>query len=169
MAIGDFEKELRAILKGAKKTVVMAVGDELDPRDCLGHLAGRKIAATNPKGVEVLLTSQMPENFTSVVRRMKPSHVILIDAAEMGKDPGDVAIIDSGKITATRVSTHAMPLSVLMDYMRKELKVKVALIGIQPTSSEEYGEVEQPPEILKGIDRIVNGIKAATARRTSRE
>jgi len=121
MAAESFEEELKALLKGAKKTVVMAVGDELDPRDCLGHLAGRRVSALNLKGVDVLLTSQMPENFTSVVRRMKPSHVVLIDAAQMGRSPGDVAIIDSGKISATRVSTHALPLSVLMDYLKKEL------------------------------------------------
>jgi hydrogenase 3 maturation protease len=161
MAAESFEEELKALLKGAKKTVVMAVGDELDPRDCLGHLAGRRVSALNLKGVDVLLTSQMPENFTSVVRRMKPSHVVLIDAAQMGRSPGDVAIIDSGKISATRVSTHALPLSVLMDYLKKELKVKVALIGIQPTSSEEYGEAEQPPAIQRGIERIASGIKAA--------
>jgi hydrogenase 3 maturation protease len=165
MAVESFEEELEAILKGARKTVVMAVGDELDPRDCLGHLAGRTVSAMNLKGVEVLLTSQMPENFTSVVRRMKPSHVVLIDAAEMGRSPGDVAIIDAGKISATRVSTHAMPLSVLMDYLKKELKVKVALIGIQPTSSEEYGEAEQPPAIQRGIERIASSIKAATGGR----
>ena len=165
MEVESFEEELEAILKGARKTVVMAVGDELDPRDCLGHLAGRRISALNLKAVNVLLTSQMPENFTSVVRRMKPSHVVLIDAAEMGRSPGDVAIIDAGKISATRVSTHAMPLSVLMEYLEKELKVKVALVGIQPTASEEYGEAEQPPAIQRGIERIASGIKAATGGR----
>jgi hydrogenase 3 maturation protease len=165
MEVESFEEELEAILKGARKTVVMAVGDELDPRDCLGHLAGRRISALNLKAVDVLLTSQMPENFTSVVRRMKPSHVVLIDAAEMGRSPGDVAIIDAGKISATRVSTHAMPLSVLMEYLEKELKVKVALVGIQPTASEEYGEAEQPPAIQRGIERIASGIKAATGGR----
>jgi len=168
MAAVGFEQELRSILKGARKTVVMAVGDELDPRDCLGHLAGRRVSALNLKGVEVLLTSQMPENFTSVVRRMKPSHVILVDAAEMGKSPGEVAIIDSGKISATRVSTHAMPLSVLMEYLKKELKVKVALIGIQPASSEEFSEVIQPPEVIEGIERIAGGIKAAVGDRKRR-
>jgi hydrogenase 3 maturation protease len=166
MAVKSFEEEIKALLKGAKKTVVMAVGDELDPRDCLGHLAGRRISALDLKGVEVLLTSQMPENFTSVVRRMKPSHVVLIDAAEMGMSPGEVAIIDAGRISATRVSTHAMPLSVLMEYLQKEMKVEVALVGIQPTASEEYGEAEQPPAIQKGIERIANGIKAATSSRT---
>ena len=165
MEVESFEEELEAILKGARKTVVMAVGDELDPRDCLGHLAGRRISALNLKAVDVLLTSQMPENFTSVVRRMKPSHVVLIDAAEMGRSPGDVAIIDAGKISATRVSTHAMPLSVLMEYLEKELKVKVALVGIQPTASEEYGEAEQPPAIQRGIERIASSIKAATGGR----
>jgi hydrogenase 3 maturation protease len=96
---------------------------------------------------------------------MKPSHVVLIDAAEMGRSPGDVAIIDAGKISSTRVSTHAMPLSVLMEYLEKELKVKVALVGIQPTASEEYGEAEQPPAIRRGIERIASGIKAATGGR----
>jgi len=163
MPRSDFEREFKDRLKGAKKIVVMAVGDELDPRDCLGYLAGKKIASRALKGIEVLITEQMPENFTSEVRRLKPSHVVLIDATEMGRKPGDVAFIGSAQITATRVSTHALPLSAVMDYLRNELHIEVSLIGIQPAEAADVGGGRQPSDVQQGVDRIVLAFKEIAA------
>lgn len=159
MPHSDFEKDFEEHLRGAKKTVVMAVGDELDPRDCLGYLAGKRIVSRRPKGVHVLITEQMPENFTSEVRRLKPSHVVLIDSTEMGGRPGDLAFIDSGEVTATRVSTHALPLSIVMQYIETELGAKVVLIGIQPAAATDVGGGKQPLSVEKGIDRIVRAFE----------
>ena len=161
MRNGEFEREIKRRLKGAKKIVVMAVGDELDPRDCLGILAGKRISSLRLRQVKVLLTSQMPENYTSVVRRERPSHIVLIDAAEMGGAPGDVRLIHPGSVVATRVSTHAMPLSLLMGYLEKELKASVLLIGIQPSTTRRFWAHDQPPGIVKGIERIARGLKEA--------
>jgi len=163
MPPSDFEREFKGRLKGANKIVVMAVGDELDPRDCLGYLAGKKIASLDLKGIEVLITEQMPENFTSEVRRLGPSHVVLIDATEMGKKPGELAFIDSGQIVATRVSTHALPLSAVMDYLRGELHVEASLIGIQPAEASDVGGGRQPSNVQRGIDRIAHAFKEIAA------
>jgi|GEM_PF-1075633 len=35
-----------------------------------------------------------PENLTGEIRRFKPSHLIMIDAVELGKRPGTIALID---------------------------------------------------------------------------
>jgi hydrogenase 3 maturation protease len=161
LAENSLEQEMEERFKGAKKVVVLAVGDELDPRDCLGYLAGKRLSSLGLRNVDVLITSQMPENYTSEVKRLKPSHVLIIDAAEMGGSSGDVAFIDSGGVAATRVSTHAMPLSVLMMYLEKELKVDVALIGIQPAPLRELDKGSQPQSIERGIERIIRGLEAS--------
>ncbi len=163
MARSGFEQEIAKLLRGARKVVVLAVGDELDPRDCLGYLVGRRLSSLKLRKVEVLIVSQMPENYTSEVRRFKPSHVLIIDAADMGGNPGDVAVIDPEKVSATRVSTHAMPLTVLMEYMGKEFGIKVALVGIQPGTFEEMSEGVQPSAVMDGIDRIAAAFESAVS------
>ncbi len=166
MRVGDFEREIEARLKGAKKIIVMAVGDELDPRDCLGVLAGRRISSARLGKVKVLQTSQMPENYTSVVRREMPTHVVIIDAADFGGRPGDVALIAPELVAATRVSTHAMPLSVLMKYLAGELRVRVLLIGIQPPPYNEVSAAGTPPGVERGIQRLISVLKRAIRRGT---
>ena len=154
MRKAGFEREIANRLKGAKKIVVMAVGDELDPRDCIGILAGRKISSARLKRVKVLQTSQMPENFTSLVRREKPSHVVIVDATDFGGRPGEIALIDPEQVAATRVSTHAMPLSVLMAYLSMELATRVLLVGIQPPPLNGSMTGETILEMEKGILRL---------------
>jgi len=168
MKAGDFEREVEARLKGSKQIVVMAVGDELNPRDCVGILAGRRISAARLRKTKVLQTSQMPENYTSVIRRLEPSHVVIIDSAEMGGKPGDVAFINPDRVAATRVSTHAMPLSVVMTYIEKELNAKVSLIGIQPARQESSASGFQPVEVMRGVERVVNGFSYALDEKQTR-
>lgn len=158
-----FEREIRERLGSAGKIAVMAVGDELNPRDCLGILAGKKIAALKLRRMKVLLTYQMPENYTSVIRKLKPSHVVIIDATDMGGEPGAVAFIDPDRVSATSVSSHAMPLTLLMDYLEKELGTNVSLIGIQPAELADLASGAQPKAVLEGIDRIAKGFEAALA------
>ena len=107
----------------------------------------------------MLLTSRMPENFTSIVRREKPSHVVIIDAAEIGGRPGDFSLIEPGRLAATRVSTHAMPLSLLMDYLAREIGVKVLLVGIQPAASDDLPAGGRFSAAEGGIRALVSILK----------
>ena len=49
MGIDDFELEVESRLEGAVKIVVLAVGDDLDPGDCVGISAGREISSAKLK------------------------------------------------------------------------------------------------------------------------
>ena len=83
----------------------------------------------------VFYAGTVPEAITAPVRRYKPEHVILLDAADMGTRPGTVAIVQPKEIQARLLSTHALPLSVVMEYLAKDAKTRVSLIGIQPDPS----------------------------------
>jgi hydrogenase 3 maturation protease len=50
----------------------------------------------------------------------------------MGARPGTIAVIDPERIQASLFSTHALPLSVIMDYVEREIGTGVTLLGIQP-------------------------------------
>ena len=72
-----------------------------------------------------------PENYTSVVRRLRPALLLIVDAADMGLAAGECRIIPAGRVGALGLSTHSMPLSLFMSYV-SDLASRVVLIGVQP-------------------------------------
>jgi hydrogenase 3 maturation protease len=78
-----------------------------------------------------------PENLTGKIRRFNPTHLIVIDAAELGKRPGTIALLKPEETTAPLL-THRLPIKLLLDYLAKEISFKPLVFGIQPRSLE-YG------------------------------
>ncbi len=53
---------------------------------------------------------------------------------EMESAPGAVAIIDPAHAAGISFSTHALPMSVLCNYLTRETGAVVMLVGIQPAT-----------------------------------
>ncbi len=127
---------LRRRLKEARRIAIVGVGDELLPSDRLGMVAAKKIDQLHLSHVGVFLTGTVPESVTGPVRRFRPDHTLFLDAADMGAEPGTIAVIDPQNIQAGLFSTHALPLSVVMEFLAQESGAGVTLLGIQPDRSE---------------------------------
>jgi hydrogenase maturation protease HycI len=113
--------------------VVVGVGSEMRGDDAAGMKVVRRLrGALKSPNVLLIEGSVAPENFTSQIRRFKPSHVILIDATDFGAEPGEVVLAEPDAITGQSVSTHTIPLSILAKYLQEQMKAKIALLGIQP-------------------------------------
>ncbi len=131
----DFESRLRRRLQGAKRIAVVGVGDELNVHDRLGMLAAREIEGLHLDNVGVFLAGTVPESVTGPLRRYKPDAIVLVDAADMGARPGSVALVEPEEIGANLLSTHSLPLSVVMEFLERDTRARVLLIGIQPDLS----------------------------------
>jgi hydrogenase 3 maturation protease len=112
-------------------SLVFCIGNRDGGDDAIGpynaDVLGRK------KFVDVIDCGTVPENYTAIVKQKKPKQLILIDAVDMGLHPGEVRVVPKEKIGRMHISTHGIPLSVLMDYLEQFVK-HVVLIGIQPQS-----------------------------------
>jgi hydrogenase 3 maturation protease len=102
----------------------------------------------------VLDCGTTPENYTAVVKRQKPKTLVLIDAADMGLPAGDIRIIPKEKLGSMHISTHGMPLSVLIQYLEKEAE-HVILIGIQPETMS--GKISKP--VKKSAKQLIHLLK----------
>jgi hydrogenase 3 maturation protease len=123
---------LKKRLEATRRLAVVGIGDELSSSDRLGMTAAWEIDRQKIPGVQVFLAGTVPENITGTLRRYGPDHVLFLDAAEMGKRPGTLAIIAPGQVRARFFSTHALPLPVVMQYIEREIGAPVTLLGIQP-------------------------------------
>lgn len=138
---GDGITELSVRLAGARRIAVVGIGDELSPVDRPGVLAARRIEALHLPGTRVFLAGTVPESMTGPVKSFRPDHIILLDAAEMGRPPGTVAVLDPGTVRASLFSSHALPLPVVMDYLKTETGATVILLGIQPDLTKVHDDL----------------------------
>lgn len=74
----------------------------------------------------------VPENFTGLIRKCNPSHIILIDASLMNRQAGEINIVNKDNIVDISISTHSMSLSYLIKYLEQEKNYEILFIGIEP-------------------------------------
>jgi hydrogenase 3 maturation protease len=153
---------LRENLDGAKRVAVLGAGSELRGDDRAGLLVAQKLRNRCKKNgacppFELFYGATAPENLTGEIKNYRPSHLILVDAADAGKEPGAIQVISPEAIVDTSFSTHRMPLKILVDYLRESIDCKVMLIGIQPKTLEYDAPVS--PEVRSSVRRVVAAIE----------
>jgi hydrogenase 3 maturation protease len=131
----------------------MGMGNILKGDDGIGCYIAKNFKEKNWLSLDC---GTAPENFTSTIRKNKPEILIIVDAADMGINVGGFRVVPEEKIENVGTSTHNMPLSLLINYL-KDMANRIIFIGIQPktiTVSEEISDklkktAEQIMEILK--------------------
>ena len=144
--------ELKAWLEGATRVVVLGVGSRIRRDDAVGLVLVDRLKGRVPSLVELFDCETVPESFTGPIRNLAPSHLLIIDAAELGLNPGEARVINPESILEARFSTHALSLSVLSEYIASETGAKVLLIGVQPKDLQ-FG-VGMTPELTHAAERL---------------
>jgi hydrogenase 3 maturation protease len=153
ISVPSFSINLRHRLADARRIAIVGIGDEFSAVDQLGMEAAREVEQMHLPGVRVFFTGTVPESMTGPLREFHPDHVLLLDASDMGSPPGTVAIIDPERIPGGHFSTHALPLSAVMEFIEKDSGTAVTLIGIQPELIRE--EKRADPD---GQDRLCRNL-----------
>lgn len=150
-------------MSGATRVVVVGVGSELRGDDAAGVMVAQAIiertaSLGNPRLIAID-GGTAPENVTSVIIRAHPSHVVFVDAADMGLDPGEAKIIRRSEIGGTSFSTHSLPLTVIADYLEKSTGCEIFVIGIQPKSISFGAEISPAiRQMMKAVADDLIGI-----------
>lgn len=91
--------------------VLLCVGNSMMGDDGAGPLLAEKCAAA-PKGNWVVIDGgSAPENDIVAIRELRPTRLLIVDATDMGLNPGEIRIIDPDDIAEMfMMTTHNMPL-----------------------------------------------------------
>lgn len=133
------QQALQARLQKAGDVAVLAVGSELRGDDGVALRVAEFLEANanKPSNLHVFVGTTAPENVTGPIRRLVPSHLLVIDAADIGKEPGSVELLDTAQLAGVSFCTHALPLSVVIDYIVSACPgCDVLVLGIQPAQLE---------------------------------
>jgi hydrogenase 3 maturation protease len=133
--------------------LVMCIGNREGGDDAIGAYIA-DLLKKKEQDIAVLDCGTVPENYISVVKQHKPKNLIIIDAVEMGLNPGEMRIVPKEKIGKMHISTHGIPISVLMNYLETFVK-RIFLIGIQPEKMS--GEISE--NILESGKKLIELIK----------
>ncbi len=148
---------------GPQRTIaILGVGSELRSDDAAGNRVAEEIEGKRIPGVVGIPAGSAPENSTAALRALAPSHVVIVDAADMGEAPGTVRIIELNAVGGASFATHGLPLSVLAGYLSSEIGCKIVMIGIQPRSVQ-FGELLSA-EVAEGIAMTVQALAEALER-----
>ena len=137
---------LGELLKGATKVVIIGIGYDMGKDDAVGIEVAELLTDKDPRIVSYC-TYTAPENFTGPMVRHDPSHLIFVDGAKMGLEPGEKRIIDIDEVVDTSFSTHTLPVTVIANYVIQKCGAKVIIIGIEP---KEFGFSD-----TKGLSPVV--------------
>ncbi len=140
----QIKKELEKWLAGSGRVVVAGIGNEIRSDDFVGVKIVRDLNGKVSERICLIECETVPESFMDEIVELKPTHVLLIDAAMMGLEPGEIRLVDAEKVTDfPPISTHMLPLRVFCDYIEQLAHAKIALLLIEPGNTE-FGEGLSP-------------------------
>lgn len=150
MEVTDFLKQYS---QPGKKYAVLGVGSVLCSDDAAGmYLIERLNHLIHREDVLLIAGSTAPENFTGVIKNFSPDRLFIVDAAFMELSPGDTKVVPACDIDGLSFSTHMLPMSVMLEYLKTESGCEVTFIGIQPKSTEQG--LTMSDEVKKGTKRL---------------
>ena len=142
------------------RVVIACIGNELRGDDGVGPFIAGILKPTDR--VTVVNCGETPENYLGVIAGYKPEHVVIIDAAYFGGEPGDVRVVKKSEIAGAGASTHDAILTLFAEYIEAQTGAETFFIAIQPRRSQ-VGDVLSPPveaaarELAAAINRQVCG------------
>ncbi len=128
-----WKEQLSEKLQGVQRLAVLGIGNELYMDDGAGVVLARELSCSGLPSplLKAFEAGPAPENFTGSIRKVDPSHVLMVDAANLGSAPGTIRVVEPEEITGAGFSTHTLPLKVLAGFLERE-GCRVVIVGIQP-------------------------------------
>lgn len=156
----SLEEELRAWLEDADKVVVAGMGNGIRRDDFVGVKVVQDLAGKVSRNVHLIECETVPESFVDQIIDVRPTHVLLIDAALLGLAPGAAHLYEVEEVVnSTSISTHTLPLRVFCEYVFTLTGARIALLLIEPLETD-FGE-GLSPQLQKAAERAVRALSDA--------
>ena len=124
----------------AERVVVAGIGNPIRRDDFVGVKIVQDLKGEVSKKVCLIECETVPESFMQEIVDLKPSRVLLIDAAILGLKPGETRLVFPEQVTDfPAITTHVLSLHIFCEYITKMTRAKIALLLIEPKNTE-FGE-----------------------------
>ncbi len=141
-------------LKG--KLAIVGIGNIIRGDDGLGPklIEILKVRGGLP-GVSLFDCGTAPENYIFPILSTSCDTLMLVDAADIGKEPGAVEIFDLDKISRVSFSTHNPSPRLFTDLLKTGKEdMNIFVISVQPKSTGIGAPLSE--EVLNSLERIAD-------------
>lgn len=153
----DLQKELNTWLSGSERIVIAGIGNPIRTDDFVGVKVVRNLQGKVSNNIVLMECETVPESFIQEIIETRPSHLLIIDAAILGLEPGETRLTIPERIADfPTITTHVLPLRLFCEYITKTTVAKIGLLLIQPLNTE-FGE-GLTPEVALAAERIANSL-----------
>lgn len=155
----DLEEELRTWLRPATKVVIAGIGNSIRSDDYVGVKVVEDLQGKVSDTVHLIECETVPESFVDEIVLIRPSHVLLIDAAVLGLRPGTTHLYMANEVmNVPTISSHTLPLRIFCEYVQLLTGASIALILIEPRKTD-FGE-GMTSEVQEAAERVKVALQA---------
>jgi hydrogenase 3 maturation protease len=148
--------KLVRFLKDATVVVIIGMGNELRADDAVGLYVVRLLKPSSNTRLEVFEGHMTPEVYIGPACASHPSHVLIVDAAELGKKPGAWQILSADNIDQGLFTTHTIPAVEVAAEIKRRCNAYVVFLGIQPKSRDiSLGLSRECQQAAEEIARVI--------------
>jgi hydrogenase 3 maturation protease len=148
-------------LRGSERLAVVGVGSTLRADDAAGMMIAERLLEEYPREAHPRLLvcpgETAPENYSGCIRAFKPTHILVIDAADVGLAPGEIVEIPPETVGGPAFLSHMLPLKVMINYLADGTDAKSALLGIQVQSMQFDGPMTTA--VLNAVDILSDALR----------
>ncbi|HDD25771.1 MAG TPA: hydrogenase maturation protease [Acidilobales archaeon] len=150
-----------SLIKVLKKSLIMCLGNELRMDDGAGLVFCRKLKERNIGITKIIFAYTFPLAYVDKIRDSKVKDLVIVDAIYGCKEPGEILFTKLDPLMIIEpelVSTHNIPLKLVIDYIRSECgDLNIYLLGFQ-VRNVDFG-LELSPELTKAINNLINELR----------
>jgi hydrogenase 3 maturation protease len=127
---------LQDFLHYATVVAIIGMGNDLRGDDAVGLHIVRLLKPYVSQRLRVYDGQMTPEAFIGPACSVHPSHVLIIDAAELKKKPGDWQIIPLDAVEQGLFTTHSIPAIEVAAELQRRCHASVVFLGVQPKTRD---------------------------------
>ena len=136
----NIQRKLKKWFTGSDKVVIAGIGNPIRRDDFIGVRIVQDLQGTVSDKVILLQCETVPESYMQEIVDINPTHVLLIDAAILRLDPGEMKLVFPEQLDDfPPITTHVLPMRIFCEYVTKTTKAKITLLLIEPENTE-FGE-----------------------------
>jgi hydrogenase 3 maturation protease len=140
LMVAEIEKDLKNWFIDAKKIVVAGIGNPIRSDDYVGLRIVEGLKGKVSDSVCLLECETVPENYLIEIEEFRPTHVLLVDAAFLELKSGEASLVEAERMMDySAISTHALPLKIFCEHLKKTSDAKIGLLLIEPKNID-FGE-----------------------------
>jgi hydrogenase 3 maturation protease len=112
--------------------IIIGIGSDIRGDDAAPLRILDRLEKENLSGVKIIRAGTRPENFTEIIRRYNPTHILILQTGRWGGKPGEASFIQLDNTDGK--SLHESPLTSLIHFLDPILNAKIRLLFTEPRS-----------------------------------